>query len=760
MKAAGGEKRVDRPAGGWPEGFGLAPLAVVLGAVGIVSSLAVLGVPWLAWFERAWRTTFGWIALPTAFALVGLAAWLSAHRDDDPGRLPWGRVVALEVATLASLVLLGLDQETLRLGTLEGSYGGAGRIGWAFASAMSQAIGRWATVLVWLLIGMGGTLAALGYGGQWLAGQLESSLSGSEGSEDGAVARGGSDAGARPTPGRSTDVPGARATGGAAGDDDRHGERGGRGGPVGKRPESSSAAAGGPPSPVSARGLDPATKRPKKPARVTRGGGRASTARRVARGADLPEIDLLTEDPVQGQDDDSLQELAGRIEQTLRSLGVPADVVEIEPGPSVTRFGVVPGYITRGGERRRVPIRRIVTLRHDLALALSAPSIRIEAPVPGRSFVGIEVPNAETLSVRLRGLLQDRAFRKAAAESALCIALGRDVSGDVMVADLARMPHLLIAGSTGSGKSVCINVILASLLFQNTPDTLRLVLVDPKRVELSRFKGLPHLVASVVTDVDEVIGALRWLSAEMDRRYAAFAAVGARDLKSYNRKLASGEAPLAHVVVVIDELADLMFSAPEECEQLLTRLAQLARATGIHLVVATQRPSTDVITGLIKANFPARIAFAVSSATDSRVILDSGGAEALVGRGDMLFQPPDAPRPRRAQGALVQDDELERVIEHWKQSDWDAPPRVPPWDDLVAETDPDEALYTKALVIAQRTEQASASLLQRRLKIGWAKARELYERLEAEGIVGQADNVETDMPDDDLTWVDDEFGGA
>ena len=741
----------------------LGPLAIVLGFVGGLSSLAVLGVPWLAWFERLWRGALGWTALPTAFVLAGLALWLATHQGADPWKLPWGRAVAVEVTVLASLVLLGMEADTLRLSALTGEYGAAGRIGWALASTTTEAIGWWPAVVLWFMVGIGGTLAALGYGGPWLAEQLEAVL---EGDEAGGLATGkaGADRGGRPrteasTPPKKTYVR-LDGTSLTAGDAQGAGKSSGRTIDRSKAPPAAELPSGAARVDTALDKPAPAPKKARKLARVTRSGGRASTARRVARGASLPEIDLLTEESVEGAGDDTLRALASRIEEVLGSLGVPVDVVEIEHGPSVTRFGIVPGFVMRGGEERRVPIRRIAALKHDLALALSAPSIRIEAPVPGKSYVGIEVPNQETASVRLRGLLQDRSFRKAAAKSNLCLALGRDVSGEAMVADLGRMPHLLIAGATGSGKSVCINVILASLLFQSTPDTLRLVLIDPKRVEMARFKGLPHLISSVITDVEEVVGALRWLSAEMDRRYSMFASVGARDLKSYNRKLASGEPALPQIVVVIDELADLMLTAPEDCEPLLTRLAQLARATAIHLVVATQRPSTDVITGLIKANFPARIAFAVSSSIDSRVILDGMGAETLLGSGDLLFQPPDAPRPKRAQGALVEDEELDRLIAHWKDSEWDAPPRLPPWDDMIPSSDPDEALYTKALVIAQRTEQASASLLQRRLHIGWAKARELYERLEAEGIVGAADNVETEMEEDDLTWVDDEFGGA
>ncbi|MFN2216875.1 MAG: DNA translocase FtsK, partial [Anaerolineales bacterium] len=337
-----------------------------------------------------------------------------------------------------------------------------------------------------------------------------------------------------------------------------------------------------------------------------------------------------------------VQKRARVIEETLASFGAPSQVVEINRGPSVTQFGVEPLYVESRGGRTRVRVNKIVSLSNDIALALAAPRIRIQAPVPGHSYIGIEVPNMEMDMVMLRDVVESDLFKRI--KSNLKLALGKGVSGQPIVADLATMPHLLIAGTTGSGKSVCVNSILTCLLLNNTPNDLRLVLIDPKRVELSGFNDIPHLLNPVLVEMERVVGALQWMTREMDKRYQQFAEVGARNITDYNaRKVAQADGPkMQYIVIVIDELADLMMIAPDETERTITRLAQLARATGIHLVIATQRPSVDVVTGLIKANFPARIAFAVASGIDSRVILDHPGAEQLLGKGDMLFQAPDA----------------------------------------------------------------------------------------------------------------------
>jgi DNA segregation ATPase FtsK/SpoIIIE, S-DNA-T family len=439
------------------------------------------------------------------------------------------------------------------------------------------------------------------------------------------------------------------------------------------------------------------------------------------------------------------------IEQTLASFNVPAEVVDINVGPTVTQFGVKPGTIPRRGPagetvQRRVRVSRIRALANDLALALEAPTIRIEAPVPGKGYVGIEVPNSRSDLVPLRVVLESPEF--ALIRSPLAVALGRDVSGQPVAADLAAMPHLLIAGATGSGKSVCIHSIVSSLLFNNGPDQLRLLLVDPKRVELPGYNGVPHLISPVVTDVDQVVGALTWLALQMDERYRSFAQVGARSLRDYNRKVDRKNKPAEwrdlepypYIVFVVDELADLMFAAPDKVEHYICRLAQMARATGIHLVIATQRPSVDVVTGLIKANFPARIAFAVTSQMDSRVVLDTPGAEKLLGRGDLLFMRPDSAKLDRIQGCCVAEKEIEGLVSFWKQT-MPAPELAPnqprfPWTGLMAEMEDQDDQYERALDLVQGQSRVSTSWLQRRLRVSYNRAAELISRMEADGYVG------------------------
>jgi len=435
------------------------------------------------------------------------------------------------------------------------------------------------------------------------------------------------------------------------------------------------------------------------------------------------------------------------IEQTLAEFGIPAKVVGFQVGPTVTQFAVEPGYIEKPGASedelarlRKVRVSQIAGLQRDLALALAAERLRIQAPVPGRSYIGIEVPNTHSALVRLRPMLESAAFHKV--RSPLAIALGRDVSGEPVVGDLATMPHLLIAGTTGSGKSVGIAAITTCLVMNNTPQDLRLVMIDPKMVELIRFNGLPHLYGKVETDLERILTVLRWVVAEMDRRYMLLEQSRSRNIDTYNRKVARrGEGEhLPRIVVLIDELADLMMSAPEQTEHNLVRLAQMARATGIHLVVATQRPSTDVVTGLIKANFPARISFAVASSVDSRVILDTPGAEHLLGNGDMLFLPPEAGSPIRVQGVWIADRELEKVVEFWQKA---APPDEvsPPWEQMLekeavlAERD---NLIEQAVKLVQQTQRASASMLQRQLRIGYPRAARLMDELEELGVVAPA----------------------
>ncbi len=388
----------------------------------------------------------------------------------------------------------------------------------------------------------------------------------------------------------------------------------------------------------------------------------------MERPIELPPMDILNKGETFVPDKRSINLTAGLIEKTLAEFGIPARVVGFRSGPTVTQFAVEPGYIDKSeDDRQKIRVSQISSLQRDLALALSAERLRIEAPVPGKSYVGIEIPNPNASSVALRPILESESFHRV--NSQLALALGRDVSGHPVISDLATMPHLLIAGTTGSGKSVCITAITACLVMNNTPEDLKLAMIDPKRVELMRFNDMPHLMGSVETEIERILGVLRWATTEMDYRYKLLQKEGARNIDSYNKKMErKGKPKLPKIVILIDELSDLMISAPDETEHAIIRLAQKARAIGIHLIVATQRPSTDVVTGLIKANFSTRISFAVASSIDSRVILDTGGAETLLGKGDMLFLHPEVGLPQRAQGVIITDQELNKIIRWWKKN--------------------------------------------------------------------------------------------
>ena len=447
----------------------------------------------------------------------------------------------------------------------------------------------------------------------------------------------------------------------------------------------------------------------------------------------LPVINQIF-DPPQAQKNDDVSR-ASVLEDTLASFGVGAKVTHIERGPSITRYELKP--------ERGVKISRISSLADDIALALAATSVRIEAPIPGKSAVGIEVPNSTVSIVAIREILES------IPRTSLPMALGKDITGRPVFGDLAKMPHLLVAGATGAGKSVCLNGIIASLLVTRTPDELELLMIDPKRVELTVYNGIPHLANEVITDPSLAAGALAMITREMDTRYERFAKAGVRKIEEYNAKFPAETLP--HIVVVIDELADLMLIAPAKVEMLIMRLAQLARATGIHLVVATQRPSVDVITGLIKANIPSRIAFAVSSQVDSRTILDQGGAERLLGRGDMLYLPIDSPKPIRAQGALVTGIEIERLVDHWKRegalrnAGTKAMEITPIRDDETragSDRKVDELWYDAAqFLLDSRVAKGDANVgstaaLQARFQIGHPRAVRVMRQLEEFGIVG------------------------
>jgi S-DNA-T family DNA segregation ATPase FtsK/SpoIIIE len=486
--------------------------------------------------------------------------------------------------------------------------------------------------------------------------------------------------------------------------------------------------------------------------------------------AQLPSLELLEKAPEVKWGQAGNEARAKLLEQALASYGVEAKVMQINPGPSVTQFGVAPGWdhkyrrvlerepngkarLDRDGSpkvrleevsKTRVKVERIASLANDLALALAVPSIRVESPVPGTGLVGIEVPNTGTALVSLRSVVESATFQKIRSKSKLAVALGKGAGGEPVVADLTKMPHLLVAGATGTGKTVCLNSMITCLLMHTTPAEVRLIIIDPKRVEMIAFSDVPHLMTSVVVEIDKVIEVLRRITREMDNRYRKLAAAGVRKIENYNQKAVE---PLPYIVVLVDELADLMMASAEIIEPLICRLAQLSRATGIHLVLATQRPSVDVVTGLIKANFPSRISFAVPSAVDSRTILDASGAERLIGPGDMLYLPPDAAKPVRLRGCFVSDREIEAVVDFWKH--WTQ--TLAPVDRIAqafvaleAKEPSDEPLLEKAREIAREHKHISTSLLQRRLRIGYPRAARIMDLLEAEGLTRPSEGASTE----------------
>ncbi|MDE2764944.1 MAG: DNA translocase FtsK, partial [Chloroflexota bacterium] len=477
----------------------------------------------------------------------------------------------------------------------------------------------------------------------------------------------------------------------------------------------------------------------------------------------LPRTDVLTETQAPTVSSKEQTTVARLIEETLFEHRVEVRVAEIRPGPTVTMYGLVPGWnrqARRGkdgqqGEpemRNRVRVDAILAREKDLALALAAPSLRIEAPVPGESVVGVEVPNRASTPVSMRSVIESDEYKAVTDDGGLAIALGQASAGEPMVIDLLKMPHLLIAGATGSGKSVCMNTIICSLIMSRQPRDVRMVLVDPKRVELTPYNGIPHLVTPVVVEPDRVVRLLRGAIQEMLRRYKLLEEAGVRNIKSYNQSSKAVE-HMPYLVICIDELADLMMTSSFDVEQGICRLAQLGRATGIHLIVATQRPSVDVVTGLIKTNLPSRISFAVASQIDSRTILDSAGAERLLGRGDMLFLSADAAKPRRVQGVYISDDESAVLANHWRMQNGPPVPAID-LDALAAEAESasvgagggdedlseggEDTLLQRAIQLATTNRQISTSLLQRRLRIGYPRAARLMDQLEDEGIVGAA----------------------
>jgi S-DNA-T family DNA segregation ATPase FtsK/SpoIIIE len=673
-------------------------------AFALMTFLALFGLTGgviLTWWSGFLLRWLGWGSISVVLISGVAGLLLFRRRVNEFMAVRWGRILALEVAVFAALALLavmgGLEVQRAESG-LDG-----GLIGWGLAELLGMLIRpNWLLgsvlgliLLVALSIGTG-LLGVLG----GLAARQAEALSAVEPGYPGAGPQ---------TAGESVSGEGKRG--------DEQAKR--------KLPQL------------------PAEFRKKFKIQVAEQGNAAPPVRDER----LPGLELLVTEQTQRPDERNINLTAGLIEKTLAEFGIPAKVVGFRVGPTVTQFAVEPGFVEKPGTsedenvRQKVRVAQISSLSRDLALALSASRLRIEAPVPGRPYVGIEVPNLRSSLVRLRPILESESFYRFG--SPLTIALGRDVSGQAVVADLASMPHLLIAGTTGSGKSVCIAALTTCLVMNNTPEDLRLVMIDPKMVELVRFNGLPHLYGKVETNLERILTVLRWTVAEMDRRYKLLEASHSRNLDTYNRKIRrrKGEELLPHIVVMIDELADLMMSAPEQTEPTLVRLAQMARATGIHLVVATQRPSTDVVTGLIKANFPARMSFAVASSIDSRVILDTAGAESLLGRGDLLFLPPEAGSPIRAQGAMVTDQEIERVITFWQKAHAQQEQEEPPWERMLEEeallSDKDD-LIERAIAVVRESRRASASLLQRRLRIGYPRAARLIDELEELGIIGPA----------------------
>lgn len=688
------------------------------------------------------QNMFGWGAFALPLCAFGGSAFLLRRGDFRPATVPWGRVFAAEILFAVLIALVHLMSPGSNGGALADSGGGGGFLGWAIGGGLAAIVGPIGAGLILLGIAAFTLPAVLGGDATRLRGwgdRLTTRIA--EGNKPRSIPPKEGSAGARaPASSRArrsvsdTAPPVALA----------------RAKPLDRQEEDEEVA-----EDIAAAPRAPATPRPivLKPMNGANAQGLVLTPRRRSRRrVTLPSLDLLdsANEAKYGETDANIK--ARLIEETLGNFGIPAKVIEINAGPTVTQFGLEPGFISRRSpdghvRQRKISVNRIAALQHDLELALASAPIRVETPVPGRPIVGIEVPNQSVELVSLHGVLESDGFKKK--KGMLKIALGRDVSGASAAADLAAMPHLLIAGATGSGKSVCINTIVACLLINHSPDTCRLILVDPKRVELTSFNNIPHLLGPVIVDMEEVVPALRWLTREMDNRFTEFARAHVRNIESYNEKMLKGPgtATMPYIVAIIDELADLMLAAPDETEKRLTRLAQMARATGIHLIIATQRPSVDVVTGLIKANFSARISFAVTSSVDSRVVLDTPGAEKLLGRGDMLYMASDSSKLHRMQGCFVSDDELARLVNFWRNNDqYETAPEAP-WKALLESAKKGEDdLIEQALELVQQYDRTSISFLQRRLEVGYPRAARLMDQLEERGIVGPDEGAGKSRP--------------
>lgn len=678
-------------------------LAITLmGVLTIVSILGMLGLtegevinPWIQFIKR-WLGWGAWIIpIGTGYVVIWLYRWRRGFEEHFLSL----RLIAVEFFVISVLALLAI-LDGMSIPRAEAGAGG-GLIGWGIATFIENILGEIGSLVLFLILGVISGLYVFQDILKKISLKWIDALKGTESGEQGEVRE---------------NIAEPQVTSGQAQEE---------------------------PPIIAARIPRKYKKDFKLP---TLEDDRAS--KQVDRSESLPPYEILEAGSYSRISIKEINSTAALIEKTLSDFGLPVHVVDFRTGPSVTQFAVEPGYVeaksSDGATRRhKVRVSQISSLANDLALSLSASRVRVEAPVPGQAYVGIEVPNRKSSIVRLRPIIESQAFQSI--RSPLVIALGRDVAGKPVVADLKTMPHLLIAGTTGSGKSVCITSLASSLIFNNHPDDLKLVMIDPKMVELVRFNGLPHLVGKAETELERIIGVLRWCTIEMDRRYKLLEEAKARDIDNFNQKAHRRRKfdPIPRIVIMIDELADLMMMVPDQTEHTLVRLAQMARATGIHLVVATQRPSTDVVTGLIKANFPARISFAVASSVDSRVILDMHGAESLLGRGDMLFLSAEAATPIRLQGAYVSDLEIERLINYWQTVaareglEIDEPA---PWNDLLTRQeileDRDE-IIERAVELVRNTGRASASMLQRRLRIGYPRAARLMDELEELGVIGR-----------------------
>ena len=696
-------------------------LLLLFTTITLLSLLSLTGGSLSQWWAKVFSQLFGWWAIPAVLLLAIFGSLLLVSRfKEESNLLPLDIIIGMEllfVTALALTHLLAIEPGMYAV-KLAREGGGGGFVGWGISNFFIELVGESFAIIVLVLIALASigvlfrvTIAdvadVISAAGSWTKNKLDQPPSLPEASE------------AEQLP-----LPVEEPT---------------------------------------KKGKAPTKPKPKSlpPPKMT---AEAALAAMPTTQRKLPPLDLLAESAKDASHGANARYQAQIIEDTLQGFGIPAEVAEINSGPTVTQFGLKLGTIERKMPdgtfaQQRVRVNKVVALNNDLALALSAAPIRIEAPVPGRPLVGIEVPNNQKTMVSLRGVVEDKTFKNT--KKPLMVALGKNVSGQAVSASIGDMPHLLIAGSTGSGKSVCINAIISTLLITHAPEQLRFLMIDPKMVELTSYNGIPHLIAPVVTDFEQVVGALAWITREMERRYKLFAAIGSRSIGGYNRKVGAKGERLPYLVVVIDELADLMMMAPDEVERHICRIAQMARATGIHLVIATQRPSVDVVTGLIKANFPTRIAFAVTSQIDSRVILDTPGAEKLLGKGDMLYMAPDSAKLARLQGCFVSDVEIHNIVQFWQQSRGTPTQAVPngeesteekklPWADIIAKAGQDDMLE-EAVKLVVDSGRASTSMLQRRLGVGYPRASRLMDQLEEEGVIGPADGTKPR----DVLWDDD-----